>query len=82
MAAEMSAGSIDDLIEAWPNNYLHDPDSHFEHPLPGAWTYERDGSSGVFSEDLVIVFGIDYEHLRDYRSPYADVSELWEGSFE
>ena len=25
---------------------------------------------------------MNYEYLRDYRSPYADVHELWEGDWE
>ena len=60
---------IDDIIDEWPQLI----------PLPGLDT-ERQQLSGVFREDLVQLWHINYEYLRDYRSPYADITVLWEGT--
>lgn len=62
---------IDDIIDDWPSLI----------PIPG-WDEERVQASGVFSEDFLQVWEMNYAYLRDYRSPYADIHELWEGDEE
>lgn len=62
---------IDDIIDEWPQLI----------PLPGL-DEERQQASGVFREDFVQIWHENYEYLRDYRSPYADVHELWEGDWD
>jgi len=79
-AVDVSSASIDRVIDSWPVAFEHDDlDTHFEHPLPGS---SAGGATGVFSEDVLYLAGINYAYLRDYRSPYADVHELWEGEWE
>lgn len=62
---------IDDIIDEWPSLI----------PYPGL-DRERQQASGVFREDVVQILHVNYEWLRDYRSPYADITELWEGEWD
>lgn len=64
----LSAGDIDDMIENFPTL------------LPG-WERGRFPYSGNFRADL-LELAIHYEYLRDYRSPYADIHDLWLGEHE
>ena len=83
MAVELTNEAIDEMIDDWPDVFNDGANSTFDHPHPvNVYGPNPGGSSGVFTEDLLTVFGVEYNWLLDYRSPYADVSELWEGSFE
>jgi len=71
VTATLGSMDIDDIIDEWPSLI----------PLP-CLDEERQQASGVFREDFVQVWHENYEYLRDYRSPYADVHELWEGDWD
>lgn len=71
ISLNLAAGDIDDIIDDWPSLI----------PLPGL-DDERQQATGVFSEDVLHVWETNYAYLRDYRSPYADVHELWEGDWD
>jgi hypothetical protein len=71
MTLSLGSMDIDDLIDDWPSLVTY----------PG-WDEKRVPASGVFSEDFLQVFELNYAYLRDYRSPYADIHELWEGDEE
>jgi len=67
----LSNYDIEDIIDEWPSLI----------PLPGL-DGSRQQATGVFREDFVQIWHQNYEYLRDYRSPYADISELWEGDWD
>lgn len=71
MTLTLGSMDIDDIIDDWPSLTTY-PE----------WDAERRQESGVFSEDFLQVWMLNYAYLRDYRSPYADIHELWEGDEE